>query len=478
MLPIDFQIRMKEMLKSEYNDFMKSYDKPRFYALRVNTLKGSVEDFINNFNYNFTKVPWSNEGFYYNDDIKPGKHPYHEAGVYYIQEPSAMSPASYLQINPGDFVLDLCAAPGGKSTQLAAKLQGDGLLISNEIHPSRAKILSENIERMGIRNAIVTNESSETLAHHFPEYFDKIMVDAPCSGEGMFRKNSAACEEWSLENVEHCAERQMEILNNAASMLKSGGQLAYSTCTFSYNENEGVIENFLKEHTDFRIVNICKTDEMSEGLIPGTIRLWPHKLNGEGHFLTILKKCELATSYNTSSDICDISESKSLSDSKNKKVIKGISLKECKDYLDFCDKYLNINPAQTLIKFGDQLYSLPEYAPSLKGLRVLRAGLHLGTSLKGRFEPSHSLALALKPADVKYTYNFNLNCINDSKTIYNYINGETFETSLEHNGWYLITVDGYSIGFGKYSNGIMKNHYPKGLRKNLLNTKKTDSDIY
>lgn len=467
MLPIDFQIRMKEMLGAEHDDFMASYDKPRFYALRVNTLKGSVKDFTDRFRYDFIKVPWADTGFYYNDDIKPGKHPYHEAGVYYIQEPSAMSPASYLPITPGDIVLDLCAAPGGKSTQIAARLQNDGLLISNEINSARAKILSENIERMGVKNAIVTNESSDTLAKHFPEYFDKIMVDAPCSGEGMFRKNSDACDEWSLENVELCADRQLEILNNAASMLKPGGQMAYSTCTFSYAENEGTIENFLKEHNDFNIVHIDKVPQMSDGFIPGTIRLWPHKLNGEGHFLTILQKADNADN-----------ETIATSNKQNKKVrpIKGLSPKDCKDYLEFCNKFLNVNPAKTLIKFGDQLYSLPEYAPSLNGLRVLRPGLHLGTSLKGRFEPSHSLALALKPDEVKYSFNFTLNdtdtdnsSASTPKTIYNYINGEAFEVQLEHNGWYLITVDGYSIGFGKYSNGTMKNHYPKGLRKNLLN---------
>ena len=229
MLPQEFENRMKKMLGEEYPDFAASYDRERFQSLRLNPLKADREKFLEQAPFSLSPVPWAEYGFYYESSEQPGKHPYHDAGVYYIQEPSAMAPAEYLDAEPGEKILDLCAAPGGKSTQIAVKMRGKGILVCNEIHPARAKILSENVERMGIRNAIVLNETPQKLAEHFTEYFDRILVDAPCSGEGMFRKNETACEEWSMENVRLCAERQDEILDCAASMLRPGGRLVYST---------------------------------------------------------------------------------------------------------------------------------------------------------------------------------------------------------------------------------------------------------
>lgn len=256
MLPQDFAERMKDMLKEDYDAFLKSYENEKYQALRVNPLKAKDAAVEEKAPFSLTKVPWAAHGFYYDSADQPGKHPYHEAGVYYIQEPSAMAPAEYLEAKPGERILDLCAAPGGKSTQIGAALNGEGLLISNEIHPARAKILSENIERMGIRNAIVTNETPEHLSEIFVEYFDRILVDAPCSGEGMFRKNEDAMTEWSKENVTLCAERQDGILSHAASMLRPGGRLVYSTCTFAPEENEGSISRFLEKHPEFSIVEI------------------------------------------------------------------------------------------------------------------------------------------------------------------------------------------------------------------------------
>ena len=208
MLPVDFCERMKQMLGEGYEAFIKSYDLPKYQALRINPLKAEKEFFLKQAPFSLEKVPWAEDGYYYGEEDFPGKHPYHDAGVYYIQEPSAMAPAEYLEVKPGERVLDLCAAPGGKSTQLACKMNGEGLIVCNEIHTARAKILSENIERMGIKNALVTNETPERLADNFVEYFDRILVDAPCSGEGMFRKNEDACGEWSPANVENCAQRQ------------------------------------------------------------------------------------------------------------------------------------------------------------------------------------------------------------------------------------------------------------------------------
>ncbi|MBR3646676.1 MAG: RsmF rRNA methyltransferase first C-terminal domain-containing protein, partial [Lachnospiraceae bacterium] len=401
MLPIDFTNRMKDMLKDEYDLFVSTYNNSHSPSLRINQMKTAYDTFSNNTGWQLDAVPWCSTGFYYSGEIQPGKHPYHEGGAYYIQEASAMLPATLLDAQPGDIVLDLCAAPGGKSTQIACDLNGQGLLISNEIIPNRAKILSENIERLGIKNAIVTNEDSFKLADHFPSFFDKIMVDAPCSGEGMFRKNSIACDEWSLDNVDICANRQLEILDNAASMLKSGGRIVYSTCTFAPAENEGTIARFLAKHPDFSLEKPCifcdgfdsghndwvvpythftddeDIDKIKSVDVTNSIRLWPHKINGEGHFAAVLLRAE---------------------DSVDESIVKfekGINPKELKEYLSFEKTYLNTKIDGSFVKFGDQLFVLPNNAPSLKKLKVLRPGLHLGTFLKNRFEPSHALALAL-----------------------------------------------------------------------------------
>ena len=457
MLPQDFAERMKDMLKEDYDAFLKSYENEKYQALRVNPLKAKDAAVEEKAPFSLTKVPWAAHGFYYDSADQPGKHPYHEAGVYYIQEPSAMAPAEYLEAKPGERILDLCAAPGGKSTQIGAALNGEGLLISNEIHPARAKILSENIERMGIRNAIVTNETPEHLSEIFVEYFDRILVDAPCSGEGMFRKNEDAMTEWSKENVMLCAERQDGILSHAASMLRPGGRLVYSTCTFAPEENEGSISRFLEKHPEFSIVAVEKWDGMSAGVpewisrpadgIGHTIRLWPHRLKGEGHYLAVLKKAgELPDDYRGG---CRNGEQT------------GLKEKDCKECMEFLDTYFKKKPTGILVKFGDQIYLAPEGVPSLKGLKVLRSGLHLGTVKKNRFEPSHALALASKVSDVTYSTDLP----SDGAEIRAYLNGQTINREGEK-GWYLITTDGYSIGWGKLAGGIMKNHYPKGLRKN------------
>ena len=322
MLPEEFCSRMRKMLGEEYPAFLESYEGKRYQALRLNPLKGNPEGFFARTGLELEQVPWCREGFYYGDGTdaiarQPGKHPYHEAGVYYIQEPSAMAPVEYLDARPGMRILDLCAAPGGKSTQIAGKMQGQGILVSNEIHPARAGILSENMERMGVRNGIVTNETPGRLAEHFPEYFDRILVDAPCSGEGMFRKNDGAAEEWSLQNVRMCAERQDEILEEAYRMLAPGGRLVYSTCTFAPEEDEGSVAGFLMRHSDIHVVlaepfpgmeagraewldeNFSdehaeqiseRVSEQLAGQIGRTIRLWPHHLKGEGHFAAVLEK--------------------------------------------------------------------------------------------------------------------------------------------------------------------------------------------
>ena len=264
MLPAEFADRMKQMLGNEYEEFEACYDREKYRALRFNPLKGEVSAFLEQTPFSLTSVPWSEYGYYYDAEDTPGKHSYHEAGVYYIQEPSAQTPAVLLEALPGERVLDLCSAPGGKATQIAAAMKGEGLLICNEYVPSRAKILSENIERMGIRNALVLNETPQKLASVFAGYFHRIMVDAPCSGEGMFRKNEEAYTEWSPENVQMCADRQDEILEAAATMLLPGGRMVYSTCTFAPLENECAIARFLQKYPDFTVKDVFSTGMQPE----------------------------------------------------------------------------------------------------------------------------------------------------------------------------------------------------------------------
>ncbi len=466
MLPQKFLDRMQRMLGDEYEAFVSAFGRERYQALRLNALKTGVNAGTVP---HLSGVPWAENGYYYDASEQPGKHPYHAAGVYYIQEPSAMAPAELLEVAPGERVLDLCAAPGGKSTQIAAKMGGEGFLLCNEINAARAKTLSENVERMGIVNAYVTNETPARLAEIFPGYFDKILVDAPCSGEGMFRKNEAACEEWSPENVSMCAHRQDEILDCAAGMLRPGGKLVYSTCTFAPEENEGSVSRFLERHGEFHILPIAKEklglagcDGSADCLdypvhaadpLEYTLRLWPHKIRGEGHFAALLQKAgELPEKYHSPS---------------GNGFVTGVSDRDLGEYYQFCQEIsgrreLPVRQGQQRVymKFGDHIYLASPMMPSVKGLKVLRPGLHVGTLKKNRFEPSHALALALSPGEVRRTWN--LDASGSAVTAYLY--GQTFPAEGEK-GWYLICVDGFGLGWGKLAGGIMKNHYPKGLRR-------------
>lgn len=511
MLPEKFLERMQNMLGEEYPAFLESLSGKRYRALRLNPLKTRIQEGKEKLPFALSPVPWTKNGFYYEEEEQPGKHPYHEAGLYYIQEPSAMAPVPCLMeertsaaaipeqqedvsaavipeqqeehvsaaVMPeqqeehvsSERILDLCAAPGGKSTQIAEYMRGRGMLITNEIHPQRAKILSENIERMGISNAIVLNETPESLSKKFIAFFDRILVDAPCSGEGMFRKNDNAGEEWSEENVALCAERQDGILDCAATMLKPGGRLVYSTCTFAPAEDEGSVSRFLEAHPDFYL-------EKEE-------RLMPHKVKGEGHFLAVLHR-----------------EGGQLSSAATAGTEKSLALKDCKEFLDFAKEALTIpveelTAGKILLRFGEQLYLAPAETPSLRGLKVLRPGLHLGTVKKNRFEPSHALALFLKKEQVVN----GINLAGDGTAVRKYLEGQTLtigagcdvemadiitrgRTAAEQadtitregrsagqadvsmpKGWCLVCVDGYSLGWGKAAGAVLKNHYPKGLRK-------------
>lgn len=460
-LPIEFEKKMKAFLGDEWDDFLYSYDNNRFQALRFNTLKvQSPEERMRILKTlkisSDKKVSWANEAYYFDENVRPGKHPYHEMGLYYIQEPSAMSAAALLAPKPGMRVLDLCAAPGGKSTQLATYLGDSGLLVSNEINTQRSRILSQNIERMGIKNAIVTNEDSFVLASHFPGFFNAIQVDAPCSGEGMFRKLPEAIEQWSVENVAICAARQKKILDNAAVMLKPGGTIVYSTCTFSKEENEDVIEYFLERHPDFTL------EEME--------RFWPHKVDGEGHFVA-----KLVRRGCVDTDLKADRKTKKNKNSKNRKneTKPALTKENMKLLSEFLDETISEDMAawiknSRLVMFGEQLYRLPDMEVDIKGLKVQRAGLHIGEFKKQRFEPSHSLALALKLNDAKNVVK--LTC--DNPQTIGFFNGQSVMLSDEQateckKGWALVCVDGYTAGWGKVNGTQVKNHYPKGLRNKI-----------
>ena len=439
MLPNEFideiQKNTADIKDFNLDEFIQSYDLPAVKSLRINTLKGDIVKFLSINDFNISEgdvVKWCPTGFYYDDnDANPcGKHPYHSAGVYYIQEASAMAPVEEMHIEKGDMVLDLCASPGGKSTQIATHLGNEGLLVCNEPVLDRARILSENIERMGIGNAVVLNHKPEELSDRFAGFFDKILVDAPCSGEGMFRKNNAAISEWSIDNVKMCSDRQKYIFAEAVKMLKPGGRIVYSTCTFSKMEDEENAEYFVNSDESLNFVKMHK--------------IWPHKEKGEGHFLAVFEK---------------------ESEENNRKYVeeKGINEKEIKEFFNFESEVLKNKLKDILpydfryVIFGEDLYALHASMLSLKGLKVLRPGLHLGKLKKGRFEPAHAFALFLNKNEVK-------NCVDiDLNVAKRYLHGETFNAE-GNKGFNLICIDGYSLGWGKLSNDIMKNHYPKGLR--------------
>ena len=441
MLPQSFLDRLKLQLGSEYPRYLESLDRPRAVALRMNPLK--TKDFPA-LPFLGEPVPWAKYGYYYDPQARPGLHVWHEAGLYYLQEASAMAPVTLLDPQPGELVCDLCAAPGGKTTQIAARMEGRGLLVCNEINPKRARILSRNIERMGVTNALVLNHHPSELERYFAQSFDRVLVDAPCSGEGMFRKEEAAVTDWSPETVAMCARRQAEILETAARLLRPGGRLVYSTCTFAPQEDEGAVSDFLRGHPEFSIEIVeapwlsagsaALVDNPVEGL-EHTFRLWPHHQHGEGHYAAVLRKA--------GEDCATIAPSK--------------PEKLPREWTEFAGALGICLPEGKPIRFGASLFWAPLQMPELKGLKVLRPGLELGECKKGRFEPAHALALWLKECACSQDYPV------DSAEIAKYLHGEVIPS--EKKGWCLVTAGQFSIGWAKGDGRVLKNHYPKGLRR-------------
>ncbi len=497
-LPKLFEDRMRKLLGEEYESYLKCYEKPHFGGVRVNTLKTTPEEFEGICPFSIHRIPWIRNGYYYDTQEQPAKHPYYYGGVYYIQEPSAMTPASLLPIEPGDKVLDVCAAPGGKSTELGARLKGKGVLVSNDISNSRAKALLKNIELFGIRNALVLSEAPNKLVDYFEGYFDKILIDAPCSGEGMFRKSPAIMKNWEQYGVDYYNKLQKEIILFAAKMLKPGGYMLYSTCTFSPEENEGTIAYLLEQCPEFQVVEALPGEEWQkengvsyEGFDQGKphwldelanppqlpmerreelkhcIRLWPHRIDGEGHFITLLHKSagEATNAVEESSYLeQEMKQNKAGRNTgsnssqnalgKNKSIISEEALEFIKDLkLPMKEELLHVHE--------DRLYLLPEGLPNLKGLRIMRQGLLLGEMKKQRFEPSQALACALTTKE----YDKVLRLKVDDPNVIRYLKCEaiTLEEELE-DGWYLVCVEDFSLGWLKAAKHSYKNKYLPGWR--------------
>lgn len=454
-LPSNYLEEMKELLGDQYEAYLASFEQKTRQGLRVNTAKIAPETFRQKADISLECVPWCENGFAFDEKQTVTKHPYYYAGLYYVQEPSAMIPASHLPVEPGDFVLDLCAAPGGKATELGAKLKGKGMLLANDISNSRAKGLLKNIELFGIGNMLVLSEEPGKLTEYFPEYFDKILIDAPCSGEGMFRKDKKMVKAWEEHGPEFFSKIQRSIITQAASMLRPGGMMLYSTCTFDPSENEQTIEYLLEEYPEFEICEMAGYEGFAPGMpevtdsknpnLAKTVRIFPHRMEGEGHYLALLKKGE-------GSPIA----------LKEKDSKKGGKLPE-----ELEEFFRNVSwkpEASRLDIHGERVYYMPKGLPKLNGVRFLRTGLLLGELKKKRFEPSQAFAMSLKKEE--YANILDLS-VQDERVI-KYLKGETLDVedlvSRKEKGWYLVCVDGYPLGFGKLANQTLKNKYLPGWR--------------
>ena len=484
-LPQSFLDSMKEILGEDYEAFLTGFDGQRQYGLRVNTLKMDLEEFERIAPFHLKKVPWISNGYFYNAEDVPAKHPFYSAGLYYLQEPSAMTPASRLKVQPGERVLDLCAAPGGKATELGAALQGEGLLVANDINTARAKALLRNLELFGISNSFVTNEPPHVLAERFPEFFHKIMVDAPCSGEGMFRKNPAVADSWKEKGPEYFSKLQREIIVQAADMLLPGGMMFYSTCTFSPLENEKTITHLLKERPDMEVVPMEDYENFAEGLTSYKDeafdescklcrRIWPHKMSGEGHFMALLHK-KSGAEQEIKSDEKASKKSKKAKKKQQTETLSSVWWEKCKSLSKEQkaaaeDFFAHVNIAYDVGRIdvrGDNLYYLPEPQYDGRGLHFLRNGLFMGEFKKKRFEPSQPFALVLRAQDFDQVLDFPA----DDERLQRYLRGETLDVSdlingeKKRKGWQLVMAAGHPLGFGKLVNNNLKNKYPAGWRK-------------
>jgi NOL1/NOP2/sun family putative RNA methylase len=457
-IPPAFAERMTTLLGPEAHAFLRSLQEPARTGLRVNTLKLSPETLRTLIPWGLEPIPWCPTGFLVPDELQSGKHPFHDAGLYYLQEPSAMAVAEALAPQPGERVLDLAAAPGGKSTHLVSLVQDTGLVVANEINAGRTRALTSNLERWGARNAVITNDEVGRLAKRWGATFDRVLLDAPCSGEGMFRKSSEALSMWSEKNVLGCAKRQDRLLQEASALVRPGGSLVYSTCTFAPEEDEGIIAAFLKDNPDFELRHLdlpgaepgrpeWLPHELNRPDLTRTVRMWPHLIPGEGHFIACLGRTDGPPAPPTEAAF-------------------KLAPKAARDlWRDFRKETLGQDPVLDafLTVAGDRLYAVPPHTPDLHGVKLARAGVWLGTILKNRLEPSHSLALTLRPDDIEKAPH-RLDLSPEDERLVQYLQGHPLDDPGE-DGWVLMVVSGYALGWGRRARGIVKNAYPKGLRR-------------
>ena len=455
-LPEEFTAKMQSLMTNEeYHLFIKELKrKIMIHSLRVNTRKITVEEFLRIFPYDLTPVPWCAEGFYLPKGLKASKHPFYYAGLYYLQDPSAMLPGAVLAPEPGERVLDLCAAPGGKSTQIGAAMNDTGFLLLNDINPKRTKALLKNVENFGLKNVVVTNNQPRELSAVFANYFDRVLVDAPCSGEGMFRREARLTIAWRRNfHPSLCVPLQSELLDEAARMVAPGGRLVYSTCTFSPEENELQVKSFLARHPAFKLLAIER-----EGVSPGrgewasdqrlkkTGRIWPHLARGEGQFAALLEKTEGGKRAELPAWGGPEPEERRL-----------------QPFWDFCSEVGITPPPGRFFIQGNDLLLLPESLPRLPNLTLVRVGLLVGELFEGRFVPSHPFALALE----RQTARRQLELAPDQYEVLKYLRGDTLspdETSIEGNGWILVTTNGFPLGWAKRVGNLIKNYYPPAWR--------------
>ncbi len=454
-LPEEYLAAMKDMLGDEFEDYLESFNDNRLYGLRVNTLKISPEDFLKISPFKLMPIPWIDNGFYFSEEDKPAKHPYYFAGLYYIQEPSAMTPANVLPVEEGDIVFDMCAAPGGKTTELGAKLNRTGLLITNDISNSRAKALLKNVEVFGIPNVCVLSEDPKKIAGRFMGFFDKVLIDAPCSGEGMFRKDNKLIKSWEKTGPEFYSRIQRDIILLGADMLKPGGKMLYSTCTFSKLEDEESVRFLLENRTEMHLIDIPEyegychgftyDDELKVMNMQKCVRIFPHKMAGEGHFIALLEKDKEAPEYYTAKR-------------------KPYNVKICQELEDFINSTtFPIDKSDITIR-DDKVYVIPKDMTDDSGLRIMRGGLLLGELKKNRFEPSQAFAMALK----KEQFGAVIDLPADDERVIRYLKGETIDVpefeGKTYVGWNLFCVDGYPLGWGKFNGASLKNKYLAGWR--------------
>ncbi|MCQ4022690.1 MULTISPECIES: RsmB/NOP family class I SAM-dependent RNA methyltransferase [unclassified Ruminococcus] len=445
-LPQEFISDMKKLLGDEAKNLFDEYKKPPYKGLRVNTLKCTAQKLETVFFGKIQKNPFAENGYYLDNSVQSiGTTPLHHAGAFYVQEPSAMSAVTLLDVKENDKVLDLCAAPGGKSTQIAARLNGTGLLWSNEIIKSRANILLSNIERCGVKNAVVSSETPKRLCDELAGYFDKVLVDAPCSGEGMFRKDNDAIGEWSRSNVLLCKSRQLEILDCAAKALKEGGELVYSTCTFSYEENEEVTAEFLRRHSDF--ISVESGEKFGRKTDNNGLRIFPMD-GGEGHYAVKLKRVGENPYHTPEFNFLSL----------NTRELTAIK----KDIFTLYEGIVKKPQDCCFMLQRDNILILPQIMPSFSGLNILRAGVLFAQQKKNRLEPHHSFFMSLSPSEARQCVDYS----SDSAEIKAFLHGEETECDEKLKGYCLVAVDGVSTGFAKAVNGRLKNKYPKGLRNN------------